>query len=155
MKIKQKKQQKSFSIFIAGVMQGTKKGHGIRSQDYRKILTQGLQKIHANVQIVDPDVDHPNRLSYSFDEAKSMFMHYTEVAGKVDILIAYIPEASMGSAVEMWSAYAQGVPILTVSPMEKNWVVKLLSRKVFKSIEELLAYASTEEFRSLTIWKTA
>jgi len=56
-------------------------------------------------------------------------------AGAADIVIAYLPEASMGTALEMVRAYDNGVPILTISPMAKNWFIKALSARVFPTLE--------------------
>ena len=38
--------------------------------------------------------------------------------------------ASMGTALEMFSAYRAGVPVYAVRPMGANWVVRALSRRV-------------------------
>ena len=65
-----------------------------------------------------------------------MFFNYCEIAGKVDLLIAYIPEASMGTAIEIWVAYKAGIPILTISRLKSNWVVKLLSTRVYENIND-------------------
>jgi hypothetical protein len=35
----------------------------------------------------------------------------------------------------MWEAHRNGVPSLTVSPMKANWVVKLLSYRVFPTLK--------------------
>ena len=67
-----------------------------------------------------------------------MFFKYCNIASKVDLLIAYIPEASMGSAIEMWMAHANNVPIITISPMKSNWVIKLMSSIIYSDIEEFL-----------------
>jgi hypothetical protein len=42
----------------------------------------------------------------------------------------------MGTAIEMWHGYQRGIPIFTISPLGENWVVKLLSRRVFASLED-------------------
>ena len=111
---------KSPQVFIAGVMQGNLKKLAIHSQDYRRQITAILQAIDTNTKVVDPDKTDPNRLNYNQAEAERMFMKYCDIAGKVDLLIAFIPEASMGSAIEMWKAYQSGIPILTVSPLKNN-----------------------------------
>ncbi|PIP61392.1 hypothetical protein COW99_04305 [Candidatus Roizmanbacteria bacterium CG22_combo_CG10-13_8_21_14_all_38_20] len=121
-------------IFIAGIMQGNKKELGIHSQDYRERITSHLRTIFPNVEIIDPDLTDPNRLGYNNKEAEEMFFRYCKIAGEVDFLISFIPEASMGSAIEMWVAHNAGIPILTISPLRHNWVVRLLSLKVFSDL---------------------
>jgi len=61
-------------------------------------------------------------------------------AGRADIVVAYLSEASMGTALEMWRAYEKGIPILTISPLAENWVVKFLSTQVFATLEEFEAF---------------
>lgn len=122
-------------IFIAGVMQGNKKKHGIHSQDYRSRIAAHLQQISPKIEVIDPDKTDPERLSYNDEQAAEMFFRYCQMAGEVDLLISYIPEASMGSAVEMWMAHKAGIPVLTISPLSHNWVVRLLSKKVYPSLE--------------------
>ena len=41
-------------------------------------------------------------------------LEMAEEAARADVLIAYVPEASMGTAVEIWEAYRAGKPILTI-----------------------------------------
>src|SRR5260221_13659130 len=122
-------------VFIAGVMQGNKKEHGIYAQDYRTQITNHLKKIFLEVEVIDPDKTDPDRLSYNDDQAAEMFFQYCQLAGQVDLLISYIPEASMGSAVEMWEAHNAGVPLVTISPLNHNWVVRLLSEKLYPDLE--------------------
>lgn len=123
-------------IFLAGVMQGNKKVYGIRSQDYRKKITGIIKAVLPNATVIDPDITDPNRLSYTKEQSSDMFFRYCKMASEVDLVVSFIPEASMGSAIEMWIAYNAKIPILTISPMDYNWVVKLLSRKIYLSIEE-------------------
>jgi len=121
-------------VFIAGVMQGNKKKHGIYSQDYRHRIAEHVRKILQEVEIIDPDLTDPNRLSYDDRKAAEMFFKYCKIAGGVDLLIAYLPEASMGSAVEMWLAYNASIPIITISSLKYNWIVRLLSSRVYPNM---------------------
>lgn len=123
-------------VFIAGIMQGNKKEREIHSQDYRSQISKHLQRMLSDIEIIDPDKTDPERLSYNKQDAGIMFFKYCEIAGKVDLLIAYIPEASMGTAIEMWMAYKAGIPIITISSLKSNWVVKLLSARVYKNIDD-------------------
>ncbi|HCR36271.1 hypothetical protein A2130_01350 [Candidatus Woesebacteria bacterium GWC2_33_12] len=126
---------KKFTVFIAGVMQGSKT-EGIHSQDYRTEITNILNKHLKNVEVVDPDKTDPDRLNYNFEQSKKMFFDYCAVAGKVDLLISFLPIASMGSSIEMWNAYQANIPIFTITPMPQNWVIKLLSKEVFSDLED-------------------
>jgi hypothetical protein len=125
-------------VFIAGIMQGNRKDKLIHSQDYREIISNKLDLIVENVEVIDPDKTDPDRLSYNHEQAKEMFFKYCKIAGEADLLIAYIPEASMGSAVEMWMAYQARIPIVTISSMKANWVIKLLSNEIYETLEEFI-----------------
>ena len=121
-------------IFIAGVMQGNKREYAIHSQGYREQIAKHLQQIIPDVEIIDPDKTDPERLTYNDQDAANMFFKYCNMAGNVDLLISYIPEASMGSAIEMWVAYNAGIPIVSISPLSHNWVIKLLSKHVYSDL---------------------
>ena len=123
-------------IFIAGVMQGNRNDNKIYSQNYRKEIADILSPIIPDLDIVDPDITDPDRLNYTNEQAAEMFFRYSFMAGTVDLLVSYIPEASMGSAVEMWEAWKNKIPVITISPLKLNWVVKLLSAKVYPTIED-------------------
>lgn len=122
-------------IFIAGVMQGSRSDHRVNDQCYRQVITRLLQENVAGVEIVDPWALHPQSEVYDAERARETFMSMTALAGQVDVLVAYAPEASMGTAIEMWEAHCAGVQIFTISPMTRNWVVKLLSRQTFPTLE--------------------
>jgi len=136
-------------VFIAGIMQGNRKDKLIYSQDYRRIITNKLAELFESVDVIDPDRTDPERLTYTHEQAKEMFFKYCTIAGEADLLIAYIPEASMGSAVEMWMAYQAKIPIITISTMNSNWVVKLLSNVIYESLDEFLERFDNEVFKKL------
>ena len=47
------------------------------------------------------------------------------------MLLAFVPEASMGTAIEMWEAHQHGAAVVTISPLGHNWAVKFLSHVLF------------------------
>lgn len=123
-------------IFIAGIMQGNRKDEKIYSQDYRKKITKILVSSNPNIEIIDPDITDPNRLNYTNEQGAGMFFRYNFMVKNVDLLISYVPEASMGTAVEMWEAWKNKIPMITISPLKHNWVIKLLSSKIYPNISE-------------------
>jgi hypothetical protein len=62
------------------------------------------------------------------------------LAGQVDVLVAYLPSASMGTAIEMWHAYRGHVPVYTISPLVDNWVVQSLSDHVFPDVAAFVTF---------------
>jgi hypothetical protein len=53
---------------------------------------------------------------------------------EIDVLLAFLPEASMGTAIEMWEAYQHGAAVLSISPLRHNWAVKFLSHAVYADL---------------------
>ena len=118
-------------VFIAGIMQGSRQDPNIVSQNYRDQIAALVKEHIPQAEIVDPNQIHPDGVDYDRELAKKTLIEMAELAAECDYLIAYVPEASMGTALEMWHAYSAGVPIYTISPMAENWVVFSLSEQVF------------------------
>ena len=75
-----------------------------------------------------------------------------ELAGRADLVVAYLPKASMGTAIEMWQGYRAGAPIVTISPMNANWVIRHLSDVVLKDLASFTSWVADgglEELESL------
>ena len=53
---------------------------------------------------------------------------------EVDVLVAFVPEASMGTAIEMWEAHQHGAAVITISPLRHNWAVKFLSHALYADL---------------------
>jgi nucleoside 2-deoxyribosyltransferase len=127
-------------VFLAGVMQGSRADHLIVDQDYRARIAECLRAHLLDVQITDPHANDPNSVAYSLDQARQVFESNASQAADADIVIAYLPEASMGTAIEMWSAYQAGRPIIAVTPLVHNWVVRVTARHVLPDLESLLHF---------------
>ncbi len=124
-------------IFISGVMQGSIKGAGIQEQGYRQRITGIIKNSHPEIEIVDPILMFPGSVGFSEEKAKEVLFHLVATAAEADMIVAYLPEASMGSAMEMLRAFDQGKPIVTISPMNKNWFLLAVSDLIFPSFEAL------------------
>ncbi|MGB9668429.1 MAG: hypothetical protein ACPLSJ_04690 [Thermosulfidibacteraceae bacterium] len=129
-------------IFIAGIIQGSKRDSALYDQSYRERLKNIFIKYFPNYHIYCPVSNHPNCANYSDEEALKTFLYHLNLVRHSKLLVAYIPEASMGTAIEMWEAYNHNVPVWSITPMKKNWVVRITSKKIFSSIEELEEYLS-------------
>lgn len=127
-------------IFISGIMQGSLPGVEVHGQDYRGAIREIILASHPGAEVVDPWELHPESPSYDAERGKRTFLELIEEAGRADIVVAYLSEASMGTAIEMWRAYEKGLPILTISPLAENWVVKFLSTQVFATLKEFEAF---------------
>jgi hypothetical protein len=129
-------------VFIAGVMQASILGKGLVDQGYRMQIRDALFARWPDLTVVDPFEMHPGSVNYPDDEAADTLFRMIDLACASDLVIAYAPVASMGTALEMYAAYLHRVPVLTISPMSDNWVVKALSRRVFPDLSSFLAFIS-------------
>ena len=128
------------SFFIAGIIQGSNTGKVLHDQDYRDKIKSILREYFPEAKIFDPVETHPDSLHYDHRMGESVFLGYIKLATQCDCVIAYLPEASMGTAIEMWECYRKEVPIWTISPMKDNWSVKFLSKKLFETLDEFEKY---------------
>jgi hypothetical protein len=127
-------------IFISGVMQGSKKGKGIQGQGYRQVINDAIKIRHPDAEIYDPFSVFPDSVEYDDQRAKQVLFLIADEAASADIVIAYLPEASMGTALEMIRAYDNGKTIISISSMEKNWFVHAVSAKIFPSLDDFCAW---------------
>jgi len=124
------------TFFLAGIIQGSSRSRGLSDQSYRGRLAGILKKAFPDAEIICPFDLHPNSIDYDLDKGKKTFLEMVSRAKRCDVLIAYLPEASLGTAIEMWESFRSGVTIWTISPMKENWVVKFFSHRVFSSLDE-------------------
>ena len=137
-------------VFIGGIMQGSRRENTIDAQDYRQLIGQCLRHHLLDVEVIDPFELHPNSVDYDTAEAQRTLIALAQTAGQADAAVVFLPEASMGTALEMWEAYRGGKPIFAISPLIYNWVVRCLATRVFTGIEEFCAFVASGDFeRSL------
>ncbi|MDO4586464.1 MAG: hypothetical protein Q4C95_04115 [Planctomycetia bacterium] len=123
-------------VFIAGIMQGSRKEKSLHSQNYRQEISEIFLKAFPEAEIYDPYAKNQNSLNYGDETGKETFLRHNKMCSTgIDVLIAYVPEASMGTAIEIWEAWKNGATILTISPLTKNWVVRYLSEAIYPDIE--------------------
>ncbi|MDO5552392.1 MAG: hypothetical protein Q4G68_01400 [Planctomycetia bacterium] len=123
-------------IFIAGIMQGSLVEKSIHRQDYREELKKLLADRFPGAEIYDPYEKNKNSLYYGVETGRETFMRHNNMCGQeIDLLVAFVPEASMGTAIEMWEAYKNGATVITISEMTRNWAVKFLSHAIYPNLE--------------------
>ena len=127
-------------VFIGGVMQGSHRGKEINDQGYRQAISQTVRARHPEAEIVDPYALFPDSLEFDDDLARQVFFDMVEQAAGADVVVVYLPEASMGTALEMVRAYDAGTPVVSISPMGENWFIRFLSRRVFPTLEAFGAW---------------
>ena len=126
-------------IFLAGIMQGSHLGAVMHYQGYRAHLREMLQQHLPAADVYDPLADHQLSLDYTDDRAREVFLHHNRMCGEVDVLIAFVPEASMGTAIEMWEAWRANRVVIAISPLSLNWTIKYCSHLVYVDLESFQA----------------
>ncbi len=129
-------------VFIAGIMQGSRDDTEIEEQNYRREIVQLIRRYVPGVEILDPLELHPDSVTYDSERAKQTLLELAALAGRVDVLVAYVPSASMGTAIEMWHAYQGGARVYAISPMVDNWVVRSLSERVFTNMAAFVEFVA-------------
>lgn len=129
-------------VFVAGIMQGSRIDRWIDDQSYRQAITRAILERYPDAEIVDPNELHPRGVDYGDELARETLIAMAELAARADILVAYAPHASMGTAIEMWQAFRAGAIVLTISPLDANWVVRHLSDAVLPDLEAFHAWVT-------------
>ena len=125
--------------FISGVMLGSKQKlvkheADLVPQNYRQQIADVIQKTDPRAIIVDPldALKHrAEQMGHTIDEinasdeaVRDAFMEVIEMVKDCDVIVSNLPEASMGSAVELWEARKANLQIFTISPMKDNWAIR-------------------------------
>lgn len=121
-------------FFIAGIIQGSLPAKKIHSQEYRQKIKACLKAKYPEGVIIDPLETHPDSVNYGPVKGKRTFFQHIDIASRVDVLVCYLPEASMGTALEMHEARKKGKAVLSISPLASNWVIRYLSDRVLPDI---------------------
>lgn len=122
-------------IFLAGIMQGSHREPVLHEQDYRSRIAQLLTQHIPGVEVYDPLADHGNSIEYDDVTGREVFFRHNRMCRDVDAVLAFVPEASMGTAIEMWEAHQHGRVVIAISPLEHNWAVRFCSHQVYPDME--------------------
>jgi hypothetical protein len=133
-------------VFIAGIMQGSRLDKDVEDQGYRQRIASAIRAWVPEADILDPWALHPESPTYDDERGKQVYLSLNEAAATADVLVAYVPQASMGTAIEIWQAYQAGARVYTISPLTENWVVKFLSDRVFTTLDEFIQFVERDGF---------
>lgn len=127
---------KPLRFFIAGIIQGSLPD-AVHSQSYRREIADMLAAAFPGAEIFDPVEKYPDSLAYDAEKARAAFLDLMDLSGRHDVLIAFVPEASMGTAIELWNAHNAGSIVIAVSGLVQNWVVKFMSDRILPDLASL------------------
>ncbi|GJM42620.1 MAG: hypothetical protein DHS20C20_29020 [Ardenticatenaceae bacterium] len=133
-------------VFIAGVMQANRHDTLIESQNYRLQISQILRQCIPSVQLIDPWAENPNSIHYNEEQARHTFLSMTHKASEADLLIAYLPLPSMGTAMEMWQAYQANTYIIAVTPFVHHWAIRFTANKILPDLDSLFGLLENGRF---------
>jgi hypothetical protein len=125
-------------VFLAGIMQGSLVENTLHRQDYRADITKLLNAI-PKVEVYDPLAGHSESLEYDDETARTTFLNHNRMCGDFELLVAFVPEASMGTAIEMWEAARNHTVVTTISPLVHNWAVRFCTHLLYPTVEEFSA----------------
>jgi len=122
-------------VFLAGIIQGSHQGRELHDQSYRERLKGILRAHQPETEVCCPIELHPSAIDYAPAAQRHAFFGLVDNASEADVLVAYLPQASMGTAIEMWEAYHRGRVVVAITPMRENWVINLLTHAVLPSLD--------------------
>ena len=136
-------------VFLAGIIQGSLVEPTIHHQDWRESVKAVLAAHLPEAEVYCHYSRHPESIRYELPDIRRTLAEGNRRAATCDLLIAYLPEASMGTAVEMHEAYACGAVIVTISPMSANWVVRAYSDRLVADLAGLEALTASGDLARL------
>lgn len=132
-------------FFLAGIMQGSHTAAVVHDQDYRARIAQLINDHFPHADVYDPRANHSESLGYDDATGREVFFRHNRMCRDIDVLLAFVPQASMGTAIEMWEAHQHGAAVIAISPLKHNWAVKFLSHAVYDDIEQFEAALQSGE----------
>jgi hypothetical protein len=136
-------------VFLAGIIQGSFVEAKIHDQDWRARLRAAIERHLPGADVYCHYSRHPNSITYGLLAIRETIEEGNRRAADCDVLVAYVPSASMGTAIEMYEAWRHGAVVLTISPLEANWVIRAYSDRVFRDVAAFEAFLGGAEAADL------
>ena len=122
-------------VFLAGIIQGSLVEPAIHNQDWRGEVRRVLDRHLPGADVYCHYSEHPASITYGQSAIEATLAEGIRRAAACDVLVAYLPSASMGTAIEMYEAARHAAVVLTVSPLAANWVVRAYSDERFADLD--------------------
>ena len=136
-------------VFLAGIIQGSIVAADIHRQDWREPIKQALARHLPQAEVYCHYSEHPQSIAYDLPDIRATLADGIARATESDVLVAYVPAASMGTAIEMYAAGGAGAVVLTIGPLKANWVIRAYSDRVFEDVDAFEAFLASGELESL------
>jgi len=131
-----KESRKKMKIYLAGVIQGSHRGASNENQCYRNSIKDIILRYHPYAKIICPWELFPNSAMAGTQRMHEIIDGCVDHAKKADIVVAYLPVASMGTAVELWESYHIGIPNIIISPMQNNLLIQKVANVLVRDMEQ-------------------
>jgi len=129
-------------VFLAGIIQGSLREPRMHAQDWRREVIASLARHLPGAEVVDHVARHPGALAYDLPRIRATLEEGFAGVREADLVVAWIPEASMGTAIEIHEARRAGVPVVAVTPLGVNWVVRAFADVVLPDLAAFEAFAA-------------
>jgi hypothetical protein len=71
----------------------------------------------------------------------------THKASEADLLIAYLPLPSMGTAMEMWQAFQANTYIIAITPFAHHWAIRFTANEILPDLDSLFRLLENGRFQ--------
>ncbi len=142
-------------FFLAGIMQGSLRDAALHSQTYRQQVAHLVAQAFPEAEIYDPLAEHATSLDYDDATGRKVFLYHNTLCREVDVVVAFVPEASMGTAIEMWEAHRHGRVVISISPLAHNWAIRFLSHAIYPDVETFASALANGAVRAIIQQNTA
>jgi hypothetical protein len=127
-------------VFLAGIIQGSLVEAKIHNQDWRGRLRRAIERHLPGAEVYCHYSRHPDSIGYRLAGIRRTIEEGNRRAAACDLLVAYVPSASMGTAIEMYEAWRHGAAVLAISPLAANWVIRAYSDRIFPDVQAFEAF---------------
>ena len=127
-------------VFLAGIIQGSLKDPTIHEQDWRGPVARMLAEHLPHADVYDHFAKHPGGIDYDLPRIRATLEEGNTACASSDVVICWLPEASMGTAIEMYLAHQAGRLVLAITPMAPNWIVRAFSNRIFADLSAFEGY---------------
>jgi len=140
-------------VFLAGIIQGSLAEPAIHPQDWREPIREAIETHCEKANVYCHFEANPNSIDYDDRQMVETLAEGNRRAAASDVVVCWLPEASMGTAVEMHLAAEAGAVVLTISPMAANWVVRAYSDRIFADLGQFEQFLAGGELERLLAHK--
>ncbi|MFA6092305.1 MAG: hypothetical protein WCU88_01975 [Elusimicrobiota bacterium] len=136
-------------VFLAGIIQGSIPKSTIHNQDWRGPIREALSRHLPQAEVYCHYSCHPASIDYEMPEIRATLSDGIEKAAQSDLVVAFVPSASMGTALEIYEAYRRGAAVVTISPLSANWVLRVYSDALLPDMAAFEDYLSSGSLQRL------